>query len=312
MALRRRRDIWDVIIIGGGIAGLTAAWHASRRGLSVALLEAQPACGGQVSTLNELDDWPSTAAVSGVELASSLVERIGIEGVGLFYESVSSVKKEGELWIVAGEKSLLRGRRIVAASGARLRTLGVPGEEDLRGMGVSQCAHCDGGFFKGQDVAVIGSGDAAMQEAIVLTEMCRTVYVIVRGDMHARRTFIDRTVGKTNVKFVWNTEVTAISGKNAVASLSLRNRKDGATSELAVSGVFPFVGVEPNNAFLPASIKRDAAGRVLTGEGFRSSEPTLYAIGALRAGYGGDLVSAAGEAAQVASHISDEVGILAL
>ncbi len=311
MALRRRRDIWDVIVIGGGIAGLTAAWHASHRGLSVALFEAQPACGGQVGTVNELDDWPATGPVSGVELASSLVERIGIEGVGLFYENVAKVAKDGELWRVTGEKSELRGKRIIAASGARLRTLGVPGEEALRGMGVSQCAHCDGGFFKGQDVAVIGGGDAAMQEAIVLTGTCRTVYIIVRGDLSARRTFADRAAGKSNVKFIWDTEVEAVLGKTGVTGLKVRSRKDGATSELPCDGVFPFVGVEPNNAFLPASIKRDANGCVITNERFHSNEPTLYAIGALRAGYGGDLISAAGEAAQVAAMISDEVGILA-
>jgi len=314
MALRRRRDIWDVIVIGGGIAGLTAAWHASHRGLSVALFEAQPACGGQVGTVNELDDWPATGPVSGVELASSLVERIGIEGVGLFYENVAKVAKDpndGKLWRVTGEKSELRGKRVIAASGARLRTLGVPGEEELRGMGVSQCAHCDGGFFKGRDVAVIGGGDSAMQEAIVLTETCRTVYIVVRGNLSARRTFADRAAGKSNVKFIWDTEVEAVLGKTGVTGLKVRSRKDGATSELPCDGVFPFVGVEPNNAFLPAAIKRDAKGCVITDERFHSNDPTLYAIGALRAGYGGDLISAAGEAAQVAAMISEEVGILA-
>lgn len=314
MALRRRRDIWDVIVIGGGIAGLTAAWHASHRGLSVALFEAQPACGGQVGTVNELDDWPATGPVSGVELASSLVERIGIEGVGLFYENVSKVAKDTNderLWRVGAEKSELRGKRIIAASGAKLRTLGVPGEEELRGMGVSQCAHCDGGFFKGRDVAVIGGGDAAMQEAIVLTETCRTVYIVVRGDLSARRTFADRAAGKSNVKFIWDTEVEAVLGKTGVSGLKVRSRKDGATSELPCDGVFPFVGVEPNNAYLPAAIKRDKKGCVLTDECFHSNDPTLYAIGALRAGYGGDLISAAGEAAQVAAMISGEVGILA-
>ena len=112
MALRRRRDIWDVIIIGGGMAGLTAAWQASRRGLSAALFEAQPACGGQVATVNELDDVPSTAKISGPELASSLAGRLGIEGVGLYYEKVSRAVKLDDLWQVTGEKSTLRGTRV--------------------------------------------------------------------------------------------------------------------------------------------------------------------------------------------------------
>lgn len=309
MALRRRRDIWDVIVIGGGIAGLTAAWHASRRGLSVALFEAQPACGGQVGTVNELDDWPATGEVSGVELAASIVERIGVEGAGIYYEGVTSLEKAGEFWQAKGEKSTLRGKRVVAASGARLRVLGVPGEEKLRGMGVSQCAHCDGGFFKGQDVAVIGGGDAALQEAIVLTEMCRTVHIVVRGDLKARRTYVDKAYGKTNVKFIWDTEIDEILGDKGVTGLKLRSRKDGKAGELAVSGVFPFVGVEPNNAFLPSSVKRDATGRVITDEHFRASDPTLYAVGALRSGYAGDLVSASGEAAAAVQKIAAEVGI---
>jgi len=309
MALRRRRDIWDVIIIGAGMAGLTAAWHASRRGLSVAVFEAQPACGGQVATVNELDDWPATGDVSGVELASSLVERIHIEGVGLFHESVSSVVKAGELWQVSAEKSTLRGKRLIAASGARLRTLGVPGEEKLRGMGVSQCAHCDGGFFKGQDVAVIGGGDAALQEAIVLTAMCRTVHIIVRSELRARRSYVDKAYGKTNVKFIWDADVEEIIGDKAVTGLKLRGRKDGKAGELAVTGVFPFVGVEPNNAFLPATVKRDETGRVITDAHFRSNDPTLFAVGALRSGYAGDLVSAAGEAAAAVQQVAAEVGI---
>ena len=312
MALRRRRDIWDLVVIGGGIAGLTAAWHASRRGLSVALFEAQPACGGQVGTVNELDDWPATGEVSGVELAASIVERIGIEGAGIYYENVAALEKAGELWQVKGEKSTLRAKRVIAATGARLRVLGVPGEEKLRGMGVSQCAHCDGGFFKGQDVAVIGGGDAALQEAIVLTEMCKTVHIVVRSELKARRTYADKAYGKTNVKFIWDTEVDEITGDNGVKSLKLRNRKDGKTSELAVSGVFPFVGVEPNNAFLPSSIKRDATGRVLTDDQFRSSDPTLFVVGALRAGYAGDLVSAAGEAAGAVQKVAAEVSIPAM
>ena len=311
MALRRRRDIWDVIVIGGGIAGLTAAWHASRRGLSVALFEAQPACGGQVGTVNELDDWPATGEVSGVELAASIVERIGIEGAGIYYESVTGLEKAGELWKVTGEKTTLRAKRVIAAAGARLKVLGVPGEEKLRGMGVSQCAHCDGGFFKGQDVAVIGGGDAALQEAIVLTAMCRTVHIVVRGDLKARRTYVDKAYGKTNVKFVWDTEVDAVLGDNSVTGLKLRG-KDGKAGELAVSGVFPFVGVEPNNAFLPAVIKRDATGRVVTDAQFRSSEPSLLVVGALRAGYAGDLVSAAGEAAAAVQLVAAEVGIVAM
>jgi thioredoxin reductase (NADPH) len=265
-----------------------------------------------VATVNELDDWPATGEVSGVELAASIVERISVEGAGVYYENVTGMEKNGELWQVKGDKSTLRGKRVIAAAGARRGVGGGPGEETRRGLGVSQCAHGDGGFFKGQDVAVIGSGDAALQEAIVLTEMCRTVYIVVRGELHARRSYVDKAYGKTNVKFIWDTEVSEIAGDNGVTGLKLRNRKDGKASELAVSGVFPFVGVEPNNAFLPAAIERDKTGRVLTDARLRSNDPTLFVVGALRSGYAGDLVSAAGEAAAAVQQVAAEVGMPAM
>ena len=309
MALRRRRDIWDVVIIGGGMAGLTAAWQASRRGLSVALLEAQPVCGGQIATVNEIDDYPSTTPVSGPEVAASLAARISTEGVSIIYESVSTIAKVQDLWSVKVEKDTLRARRIIAASGASLRVLGIPGEEKLRGMGVSQCAHCDGGFFRGQDVAVIGGGDAALQEAVVLANMCRSVYVVVRSPIKARRTLIDRAASKDNLRFIWNVNVEEILGDNGVTGLALVNTKDGTKSELPCSGVFPFVGVEPNAAYLPPAILRDRTGAVFVDSNFRTTEPTLYAIGALRAGFGGDIVSAIGEAALAAKLVAEETGI---
>ena len=317
MALRRRRDIWDVVIVGGGLAGLTAAWQTSRRGLSVAVFEEQPACGGQVSTVNTLDDWPAIGETSGVELASSLAERLHTEGVAFFHEAVTAVtpgaKKDGDqpLVLVQGtaEDRSLRARRVILAAGARLKSLGVPGEEKLRGRGVSQCAHCDGGFFKGQDVVVVGGGDAAMQEALVLTEMCKTVHVVVRGGLRARRAFSERVDSKTNVRFVWDSEVEAITGEDSVTSVRLRNVKTGEKTEIACAGVFPFVGVQPNSGFLPASVKRDAQGCVITDEQCRSSEPALFAIGALRAGYAGDLVNAVGEAGIAAAVVTSEVRI---
>ena len=181
MTLRRRRDVWDVAIVGGGIAGLTAAWHAMRRGLAVCLFEPQPGYGGQVATVNSLDDWPATGPVSGVELAASLAARLSPEVVDLHSEAVLAVQSEDALLRVTSVSRAIRARRVIAASGARLRTLAVPGEEDLRGKGVSQCAHCDGGFFRGEDVAVVGGGDAALQEALVLAELCRSVTIVARS-----------------------------------------------------------------------------------------------------------------------------------
>jgi thioredoxin reductase (NADPH) len=309
VTLRRRRDIWDVAIVGGGIAGLTAAWHAVRRGLAPCLFEPQPGYGGQVATVNEIDDWPATGPVSGVELAASLAAELSHEIVELNHEAVASVQAEGELLRVSCASHSVRARRVIAASGGRLRTLGVPGEEALRGKGVSQCAHCDGGFFRNQDVVVVGGGDAALQEALVLAETSRTVYLVARSRLKARAAYVERAAGKPNVHFVWDSTVDAIDGKDGVTGVRLRNLRTGATSELACSGVFPFVGVAAETAYLPAGVRRDGHGCVLTDAELRSSLAGVFAVGALRSGYGGDLVSAAGEAALAVAVAARELAV---
>src|SRR5687768_11662816 len=150
MSLRRRRDIWDVVVIGGGIGGLTAAWYCARQGLPTALLEGEGLLGGQVATVNKLDDWPATAEVSGVELASAMAEKLERGSAQIVHEAATAIEpgRDGGVTLVKTPARTLRTRRVVAAAGAKLRSLGVPGEEALRGKGVSQCAHCDGYFFK--------------------------------------------------------------------------------------------------------------------------------------------------------------------
>ncbi|MCC7079518.1 MAG: FAD-dependent oxidoreductase [Burkholderiales bacterium] len=307
MTLRRRRDVWDLVVIGGGIAGLTAAWHGMRRGLATALFERSSGYGGQVATVNELDGWPATAPVSGVELAASLANALDGEAVEKMHAAVSAVRGDGELLRVESALHSVRSRRVIAASGATLKSLGVPGEEALRGKGVSQCAHCDGGFFRDQDVVVVGGGDAALQEALVLARECRSVSIVARSQLKARAAYVERAASKTNVVFVWDREVTAVLGEGGVSGVRLRNVRSGEQSECPCSGVFPFVGSAADTSYLPAQVARDAAGRVVTDGAMRSSLAGLYAIGAVRAGYGGDLVSAAGEAALAVAVIAREL-----
>ena len=306
MVIRRRRDTWDVLIIGGGIAGLTAAQHCARRGLATALLESTIGFGGLVATVNQLDDWPATGEVSGVALGAALAEQVRALGVEITQQPARALKPGDPLQIEIEGKTL-KSRRVIVASGARLRTLGVPGEETLRGKGVSQCADCDGGFFKDQDVVVVGGGDAALQEALLLARTCRTVHVVVRGTLCARRAYVDRAASTSNIKFMWDSAVDAVLGEQAVSGVTLRNIKSGAQSELACSGVFPFVGLQPNVEFLPAEIARSESGCVSTDAQYRTSLPAVYAVGAVRAGYCGDLVAAAGEAASASAEIDREL-----
>lgn len=307
MSLRRRRDIWDVVVVGGGIAGLTAAWYAARRGLATALFESQPNCGGQVATLNVLDDWPSAGESSGVELAAALVDKLHGQAVEVSYQPVRALAPgKGLLRVETGGRTL-RARRVIAATGGRLRTLGVPQEETLRGKGVSQCAHCDGHFFRGQDVVVVGGGDAALQEALVLASGCRAVTIVARSKLRAKQGYVERAAGAANVRFVWDSVVDAVLGDGTVSGVRLRNVKSGAITDLACAGMFPFIGVEPNSGFLPPSVRRDESGRVLTDDSLRTNEPSVFAIGAVRTGYTGELVNAAGEAAAAVATIAGEL-----
>jgi len=309
MTLRRRHDIWDLVIVGGGIAGLTAAWHAQRRGIATTLFETQPGCGGQVATVEAVDDWPAIAPVSGVELAATLVGQLNPEVVEMRREAVALVRPEHGLLRVGSGSHSLRTRRLIAASGARLRTLNVPGEEALRGKGVSQCAHCDGLFFRGQDVVVVGGGDAALQEALVLAPIARSITIVARSRLRARHAYTERAAGKTNVRFLWDHTVDAVLGENGVTGVRVRNFKTGALDELACTGVFPFIGVEAQSAYLPPTVERDDAGRVVTDTRLRTSVAGVLAIGAVRAGYAGDLVSAAGEAAAAVALVAEDLAV---
>src|SRR3954465_3497085 len=212
MSLRRRRDIWDVIVVGGGIGGLTAAWYTARRGLPTALIEAQGLLGGQVATVNTLDDWPSTKHESGVELAVAMATKLEMNAVEIEHDPVVGIERAGDLTLVKTDTRTFRTRRVVAASGAKLRTLNVGGADALRGKGVSQCAHCDGYFFRNQDVVVVGGGDSALQEALVLAPFCRNVSLIVRSRLRAKQAYVERAAATANIRFIWGREVDAVLG----------------------------------------------------------------------------------------------------
>jgi thioredoxin reductase (NADPH) len=307
MSLRRRRDIWDVVVVGGGIGGLTAAWYTARRGLPTAVIEADVMLGGQVATVNALDDWPSTRDESGVELATAMALRLENNAVEIVHDPAIEVKRADDLLLVRTDQRTFRTRRVIAASGAKLRALEVPGAAVLRGKGVSQCAHCDGYFFKGKDVVVVGGGDSALQEALVLAPLCKSVTVVVRSQLRAKQAYVERAAGAANVSFVWDAEVDAVLGNGTVNGVRVRKLKSGEVSEIPCAGVFPFIGVEPNTAYLPSLIHRDDSGRVITDERMRTAESSIFAIGAVRSGYSGELTGAAGEAAIAAATIAADL-----
>ena len=286
---------FDLIVVGAGIAGLTAARTAIDRGRSVCVFEAE-LMGGLVVNVGRLDGYPSMGDVSGIELAMALAEQCMTLGVQITEEPVESVTLDGGDKVVKTASGEYRAPKLIVASGARLRKLGVPGEEELYGRGVSQCAFCDAGMFAGQEVAVVGGGDAALQEALHLAEHCSKVTMILRGNrLRARKSYVAQAADDPKFAFRWNSVVEAVEGGDGVESVILRDTKKDTTDSLACHGVFVFVGVEPNTEYLPADVARDESGAVTVNASLESSVPGLYAVGAARAGYFGQITNAVGD-----------------
>ena len=286
---------FDLIVIGAGITGLTAARCAVDRGKSVALFEAE-LMGGLVVNVGKLDGYPMTEDVSGIELAMTLAEQCMTAGVQITEEPVESVTIDGDGKAVKTASGEYRAPKLIVASGASLKKLGVPGEEALYGRGVSQCAFCDGAMFMGQEVVVVGGGDAALQEALHLAEHCSKITMVVRGNrLRARQAYVAQAADDSKFAFRWNSVVEAVEGTDGVEGVALRDTKKDTVESLACTGVFVFVGVTPNTGYLPDDVARDETGAITVDASLQSSVPGLYAAGAARAGFPGQIANAVGE-----------------
>jgi thioredoxin reductase (NADPH) len=296
---------YDVLVIGGGLAGLTAARLAAEQGLSVAALDDGGHMGGLVMNVGHIDGFPGVEETSGVELAAAALEALVEHGVEIIPESATGLSLDGDNKTAITENGRHVARILVLASGARLRALGVPGEAALIGRGVSQCADCDAGFFTGQHVVVVGGGNSALQEALHLTGFADRITVVTRGDaLRAKQDYVARAKADPKFTFRPSTTVEEILGNEGVEGVRLRPADGSASEDLACSGVFVFVGLEPNSEFLPDAIERDATGHVVTDTAYRTSVPGVYAVGAIRAGYSGQLADAVAEAAAAVADIA--------
>jgi len=292
---------YDLIVIGEGVTGLTAANRAARDGLAVATFEAE-LFGGLVINVNELEDSPVAEHASGVDLASSLVQANADLGVRSINEPVTALAADGAPLQVQTAGATHAARAVIVASGARLKRLGIPGEAEFEHRGVSQCADCDGPLYKDEEVVVVGGGDSALQEALVLAHFCRKVHLLHRGDrFRARQHFADRVRANDRVSVLWNTVAEEILGGEGVQKVRVRNTADGSRAEIRCAGFFAYIGLAPNSGFLPQSIARDPQGFVLTDGSLETALKGVWAAGAVRAGYSGLLSDAVREAETAAA-----------
>jgi thioredoxin reductase (NADPH) len=301
--MRPLKNMCEVAVIGGGLAGLSAARHAARLGRLVTLFESSGLFGGQVATIDEVDGLPVPGKFSGQDLAIHLLQDARKVGVQVVETGVAKIELGDRIELINQENKTYYPEAIIIASGASLRKLGVPREEQFIGRGVSHCATCDGPFFRGQDVVVVGGGDAAVQEALVLAKTSRRVIMACRSPLRAKRDYIDKLAARENVSFIWDSEVSAILGHDGVSGVRLRNVKDGTSSEVECAGLFPFIGVTPNTGFVPAPLLT-ATGHIGASPGFAASDPRVFAVGAVRADYGGNVVEAMAEGVGAAEAVA--------
>ena len=292
---------FEVVIIGGGGAGLTAALYTSRAKLATALFE-KLTPGGQIALTDGVENYPGfPEGITGPEISRKMEEQAKKYGAQIFYEEIRSAQKKGGLFEITAGSSVCQAGAVILAAGASFRTLGVPGEKELTGRGVSYCATCDGAFFKGKEIVVVGGGDSALQEGIFLTRFAGKVTVIHRRDkLRASPILQERAQTNPKIHFLWDTVVEKISGEKKVEGVLLKNVKINQTAPFKTDGVFIFIGHDPNTAFLRGFVNLDPQGYVQTGPSLSTSVPGVFAAGEIRSGAVKQLVAACGEGCEAA------------
>ena len=300
------QNIYDVVIIGGGPGGYTAALYAARANLTVLLLE-KLTPGGQMGTTDVIDNYPGfPEGINGFELAMQMKQGAERFGVETELSEVLSVDLKGAVKQIRTADGTYQAKTVVLASGAHPRELGLAGERELRGRGVSYCATCDGMFYRGKTVVVVGGGNTAAADVLYLSKLCKKVYLVHRRDtLRASKVYLDPLQKAENVEFVWDSEVQEILQDGKIQGVLVRNKKSGEKTEFSCDGLFVAVGYLPNTGLFRSQVETDEAGYVLADETTRTSLPGVYAVGDLRRKPLRQVVTAAADGA-VAAHFIEE------
>ncbi len=274
---------FDTVILGGGPAGLAAAIYASRGAVSTALIDISM-MGGQPSNYLELENYPGFPIIGGYDLMEKFEEHADKFGVQKFpMQEIERVDLVSNSKLIVTKEAEFKAKTVIIATGAQPMKLGVPGEKEFVGRGVSYCAVCDGAFYKGKTVAVVGGGNSAVEEAMYLTKFAEKVYVIHRRDeLRADKIVQERAFKNEKLEFIWNSVVKEIKGDDLVHTVVLENVKSKEISNLAVNGVFPYIGIVPNVENFSGQVEQDAGGFIITDETMKTSIEGVYAVGDVR------------------------------
>jgi len=272
--------LWDVVIVGAGPAGLAAAIYTGRAGRATLVLE-KMVPGGQILLTDWVENYPGFPdGVAPFDLMQGFRKQAERFGARIETDEILTLERSAAGWLLKGRGGPYEGRAVILAMGSAYRRLGLPNEDRLTGRGVSYCAVCDGAFFAGRDVAVVGGGDNALKESVFLTKFARRVSLIHRRDrFRGERVYQDRVLANDKIRVHWDTVVEAIRGRERLESLALRNLKDGTVSELEVSGLFVSIGTEPRTDILKGLLALNEWGQIKAGPGLTTSAPGVFAAG---------------------------------
>lgn len=292
--------MYDIIIIGAGPAGLSAAIYGQRGGKKTLVLDGK-GFGGQIINTPEVENYPGIQHISGFQFASAIYEQAAALGAEVIFEKAEAIEDRDAVKIVKTGSGAYEGRTVILATGAKNRPLGLPDEEKFTGAGLSYCAACDGAFFRGREVAVIGGGNTALEDAEVLSGIADKVYLIHRRDtFRGDAASVKRLIAKDNVEFLLDTVPEALLGEHTISGLKLRNVKTGETRQLAVSGVFAAVGQMPDNQAFSNVVQLDQGGYIEADESCAAGRPGIFTAGDCRTKKIRQLTTAAADGAVAA------------
>ena len=290
----------DIVVIGGGIAGVSAALYAARTNVSLLLVEGGN-IGGQLSYIASVENYPGLPPVSGYDLIQNLNAHLNHFSIEVMSKKVTALRIQDDRFYVGLENGGIPCRSVIVATGARPQELGVPGETALTGKGISYCAVCDGFFFKQKTIAVVGGGNTALEEALYLARIAKKVFVIHRRDAFRGFPALAEKVRNTpNIEILWNTTVEECRGKDFLEEAVVKNTRTGIVSTVALQGLFIAVGYVPQTGFLPENVNRDGKGFIVTDGNYATSVAGIYACGDCRQRPLKQLITAAAEGAQAA------------